>query len=114
MKHYTFKQLEDPKVRIEIYKQAVKDWRTPWSFIRNDRLGNTHTGFCYYFMQYFKSTTKATCLLSFELEKLRTTGEYFNLFWFTETGDTRKGRRARRKALRKAIQICKQKIKSNE
>lgn len=111
MKQYTEEQLFDPKVRIEIYEQALKDWRTPWSFKRNDQIGHTHTGFCYYFMEYFKSTRNATCLLSFELQKLRITDEYLNLFWFAETGATRKGRRSRRKALRKAIQICKQKIK---
>lgn len=113
MIQYTEEQLKDPKVRIQIYQQALKDWRTPWIFMRKNRPLYTGAGFCYYFFQRFKLTSLEGFFLGFELYKLKTTQEAFNPYWFSGTGSNRKGRRARRKALRQAIQICKQKIEQN-
>lgn len=109
MKQYTEEQLKDPNVRIEIYEQALKDWRTPFIWTKRTDLGATDCGFCYYFMKTLKNNSKG--FLGYELKGLKTRD---SLFWyFKGRGTTRKGRRARRKALRQAIQICKQKIKSN-
>jgi len=109
MNQYTEEQLKDPKVRIEIYKQALKEWRTPWFFWKYKNIGTiTSAGFCYYFPTRF--ILNATYFLQFELEKLRTTDE-LSFYWFAGRGYTRRGRRVRRKALRKAIKMCEQKIK---
>lgn len=111
------KDLNDPKVRIKIYEDALKDWDWKLSYFLWFKRPPSYllSGFCSYFVDKCVGLENGTYrkIMSYELTDLKQTG--FGPYWFPSPlyNGARQAILARRKALRQAIQICEQKIKSN-